>query len=70
MLEVPVAVQERQSLQLGRGGHHEVDGSGAAVLSAPGEDLLDPPGEVLGTVVDRHPAEEQALSTPGGNSSP
>jgi len=59
-LEVPVPVQKSQPLQLGRGGHHEVDGSGAAVLSALGEDLLDLPGAVVGAVVDRHPPEEQA----------
>ncbi|KFF96703.1 hypothetical protein IQ62_34935 [Streptomyces scabiei] len=53
-------MQEGQSLQLGRGGHHEADGSCAAVLSTLGEDLLDAPGAVVGTVVDRNPAEEQA----------
>jgi predicted SnoaL-like aldol condensation-catalyzing enzyme len=42
-LEVPVAVQQSEPLQLGRGGHHQIDGSGAAVLSALGEDLLDLP---------------------------
>lgn len=39
-LEVPVAMEQRQPLQLGRGGHHEIDGPVAAVLSALGEDLL------------------------------
>jgi hypothetical protein len=38
-LEVPVTVQQRQSLQLGRGGHHEIDGSGTAVPPTLSEDL-------------------------------
>ncbi len=37
-------------------GQQEVDGPGAAVLSALGEDFLDLPG----AVVDRYPAAEQA----------
>jgi hypothetical protein len=40
---VVVAVQERQSLRLGRAGHHETDDSGAVVLSALGEEVLDLP---------------------------
>jgi hypothetical protein len=40
-VEVPVAMQQCQALQFGRGGHDEVHRSGAAVLSLPGQHLLD-----------------------------
>ncbi|PAZ17220.1 hypothetical protein CLM62_03675 [Streptomyces sp. SA15] len=57
---MPVWCRRAQSLELGRGGDYEVDGPGAAVPAAPGDDLLDLPGAVVGAVVHRDPVEGHA----------
>jgi len=40
-LEVPVVVQQGQTLEFRRGGHDEIYGSGAAVLPSLGRCFLD-----------------------------
>jgi hypothetical protein len=57
--EVPIAVQQSQSLQFCRGGDNEIHRPGAAVLAALSERFLDLPGAVIGPVVDGNPAEYQ-----------
>jgi hypothetical protein len=58
--EVAVAMEQGQALQFGGGGHQKVHRSGAAVLSALGECLLDLPRSVVGAVIDRYPSAQQS----------
>jgi hypothetical protein len=56
--EVPVTVQQGQPLQFRRRGDDEVHGSGAVLLSTPGQQVLDVPRPVKRSVIDRYPAKD------------
>src|SRR5882757_1559328 len=59
-VEIPVTVEEGQSLELRGRCNHQVHRACAAVLPFAGQQFLDPPGAIISSVVHGHPAEEQA----------
>jgi len=58
-LEVPVTMQQGQTLEFGRRRHDEIYGSGAAVLPSLGQCFLDLPRAIESAVVHRHPPKQQ-----------
>ncbi len=57
-IEVVVAVEQCQSLQLSGGGNHEIYGACTAVLLLHSQGFLDLPGTIVGTIGGRHPDEQ------------
>lgn len=59
-LEVVIAMEQGEPLQLSGRGDDQVDSSGTPVFPLLGEGFLDLPGAVVGAVVDGNPAEDQS----------